>query len=455
MGIKPVKHRAISWLLLGPLFWAIIICGGMVEHDGRRNTDYIAKINELGRAGRPEGLNAAMYYKKAFELAVEKPKEITSLDIKAWPTDLPQDKKILVQNWVGANNSALGQLELAVEKPYYWPEYEGNWLGGVELPPNRKLTSLVRAISLRAKLAAEKGDFKKAFSDILTCYKWGNHLTGPKPLTEQLLGGVIRSVAVHAAFQVIDNQEVDAHLLKAFQEELQRVLDEESQAIDPTFDEFRIYEIIEETFTNKRNGDGQISETLSDEMESLPKDLKAFLLEILSELTEEQLAAWTKMERQETSKLTRKTFEYMRSAAQRTPAELLREGKDPAADIKEMTQRNPLLSIFTENYPRAIEMSFLRRVETDALVTTIAVFRYESDRGEYPVTLAELIAANYMKSLSGDPFGNRTLVYKQTDHNFILYSFGPDFDDDGGVPSTRGEGENDEDQVFWPVQRQW
>jgi hypothetical protein len=45
------------------------------------------------------------------------------------------------------------------------------------------------------------------------------------------------------------------------------------------------------------------------------------------------------------------------------------------------------------------------------------------------------------------------LAYKQIGDDFILYSFGADFDDDGGTPSKWGEGEKGGDQVFWPVSR--
>ena len=42
-------------------------------------------------------------------------------------------------------------------------------------------------------------------------------------------------------------------------------------------------------------------------------------------------------------------------------------------------------------------------------------------------------------------------MYKRTDESFVLYSFGSDFDDDGGKPSKWGHGDEGGDQVFWPV----
>ena len=42
-------------------------------------------------------------------------------------------------------------------------------------------------------------------------------------------------------------------------------------------------------------------------------------------------------------------------------------------------------------------------------------------------------------------------MYKRTDADFLLYSFGPDFDDDNGrQASSDDRGDTDGDDVFWP-----
>jgi len=66
--------------------------------------------------------------------------------------------------------------------------------------------------------------------------------------------------------------------------------------------------------------------------------------------------------------------------------------------------------------------------------------------------LQDVVSGGYLKELPMDPFSGRPLVYRVTKENFILYSFGCDFDDDGGKVSKWGRGEEGGDQVFWPVQ---
>lgn len=85
------------------------------------------------------------------------------------------------------------------------------------------------------------------------------------------------------------------------------------------------------------------------------------------------------------------------------------------------------------------------------LLTILAILRYKVDKATLPQTLDELVSAGYLKELPMDPYSNKSLVYKQTDGDFILYSVGRDFTDDSGTP---GYDEPGSDKVFWPVKKQ-
>jgi hypothetical protein len=55
-----------------------------------------------------------------------------------------------------------------------------------------------------------------------------------------------------------------------------------------------------------------------------------------------------------------------------------------------------------------------------------------------------------------DPYSDKRLVYKRTDDSFLLYSVGPNFEDDSGRISRDGDGNvekwpDEGDAVFWPV----
>ncbi len=56
---------------------------------------------------------------------------------------------------------------------------------------------------------------------------------------------------------------------------------------------------------------------------------------------------------------------------------------------------------------------------------------YRDERGEYPKTLAAL-EATLNRSLPEDPCGSGPLLYRREGEDYLLYSVGPDGDDDGG-----------------------
>jgi hypothetical protein len=92
------------------------------------------------------------------------------------------------------------------------------------------------------------------------------------------------------------------------------------------------------------------------------------------------------------------------------------------------------------------------KTDLEALIATLAILQYDAEQGQLPPNLQALVDEGYLKAAPRDAFSFGTLVYRRTDGDFILYSFGADLDDDGGTPSKWGEGEQGGDQVFWPVQ---
>jgi len=81
---------------------------------------------------------------------------------------------------------------------------------------------------------------------------------------------------------------------------------------------------------------------------------------------------------------------------------------------------------------------------------------YRQDMSQYPQHLEELVATNYLRELPMDPYSDKPLVYKKTVDNFIHYSVGLNFEDDGGKVFRDSEGivrkwADEGDVVFWPI----
>ncbi|MCK4324512.1 MAG: hypothetical protein KAW89_08290, partial [Armatimonadetes bacterium] len=63
----------------------------------------------------------------------------------------------------------------------------------------------------------------------------------------------------------------------------------------------------------------------------------------------------------------------------------------------------------------------------------LALKAYKYEHGAYPETLDQL-EQTLDWQLPEDPFSGQDFVYQRQDEGFKLYSIGPDFEDDGGVP---------------------
>jgi len=115
-----------------------------------------------------------------------------------------------------------------------------------------------------------------------------------------------------------------------------------------------------------------------------------------------------------------------------------------------------LLEMLEPAVVRIIELSHQNKTNVQSLVTILALLRHKGDKGFCPENLQELITTGYLKKLPADPYSDKPLVYKKTDDNFILYSVGPNFTDDGGEPGKDSYGRvrkwrKNGDTVFWPL----
>jgi len=112
-----------------------------------------------------------------------------------------------------------------------------------------------------------------------------------------------------------------------------------------------------------------------------------------------------------------------------------------------------MLFVLLPAVPHVSEMSSRCRAERGALITTPALLQYKNDKGGFPADLEELVSAGYRSELPMDPYSQWPLVYRRVEGNFVLYSVGADFKDNGGKHDPKwGEKVQGGDFVFWPVQ---
>ena len=65
-------------------------------------------------------------------------------------------------------------------------------------------------------------------------------------------------------------------------------------------------------------------------------------------------------------------------------------------------------------------------------IVAVAAERYRRDKGHWPGTVDEL-AQDYLKAVPTDPYDGKPLRYKPLPDGVIVYSVGPDGEDNGGA----------------------
>ncbi|MHC4334232.1 MAG: hypothetical protein ACYSUV_10850 [Planctomycetota bacterium] len=403
--------------------------------------DYVAIVNRAVAADRSEELNAAPFYIKAFGLYVQRPDELKKLDPKTWVTELSAEQQAALKKWLQQNSPAFDELKKGTEKPYCWFKYEGGSMW--EITPAHLLNArrLADALCWRARAKAAKGGFKNALTDLGMCYRYGMHWSGARTVFEQLAGITIIAISNSAALQILDNTQAPAEQLKEFQQQLEKLTAEYPHTIDFTIERVMMYDRAQGLFTDHSSGLPRISQAQLDKMKGMLK------------LSEQQMQDLKQVDGPNTLKVADKIYDYFGQAAGKTPWQLRKEKQNVKETARQMTKDNPLVPIFLPAADRLIELSWRSKAATDALITTLAVLRYKTDKGKLPDGLDLLVSKGYLKQLPMDPYSDKPLVYKKTCDNFTLYSLGVDFDDDSGARSNWGEGQKGGDRTFWPLER--
>ncbi len=102
---------------------------------------------------------------------------------------------------------------------------------------------------------------------------------------------------------------------------------------------------------------------------------------------------------------------------------------------------NMLLSLLPPAFEQVDRQTWALKTHEAAAIVAVAILSYKSDRGEYPAGLETLVATGNLSKLPLDPYANGPLSYRRTNGSFLLYSWGENLTDDGGVQGLGQEGQ--------------
>ena len=360
--------------------------------------------------------------------------------------DLTDEQQQALKQWITQNKDALVQFRLATQKPSYWPHYDGNgMLEADNFMGASQLSELGNALCWNARLHMGNRAIEEAIDELVYCFRFGNHLLiGPKPMVSFLIGMGTQANVCNTLFLMTDMAEMDSEQLNSLQGSLQREYLNNPSTLDLTWEKFTLYDAIQRIFTDDGDGNGRIPRAEQ-------KGQGIEMLKMLSSgLSDEQIENWNQSDRKTTTELVEELFDFVISTFPQTPSYLEHKGINIDKTIAQMTAEN-ILHPYTSGIASIHQIFHRNRATQNALMTTLAILRYEKANDSFPENLERLVSEGYLDSLPIDPFSDKALAYRTDNGSFLLYSVGEDFDDDGGHHDNKW-GREDGDYVFWPVQ---
>ncbi len=450
---RPLWRKALvrSFQAVGIVILYILICSAPLVI-GRANVsvNYIDWLNEQVRAGRAESQNAYPYYKQAVESSVKISDWLKcTCNLVKWPADFNNVEMQALLKFLEDNKEAFALVREGVEKPYYWATYQARqpdlmksdmMVNVMKLLPDFR--QLAYAFTWRILYKEYKVDVDGALNDCLVLQKFGSHLQGNGLLIEQLLGIAIEARSHRTMFMILEKTDVPVNTLKDIQERLHDEFGRDHDIINLEGEKAFLYDYIQRSFTDDGRGGGRM---LVKGVPLAVGDWKSGLWRFVT------------LSYPDRREVTAKVDQYYRVAEQafdETPWHAGQE--DESEKYMKIAGDSFLLRITAPAHGRIVQLEWRVKTIRLGLLTVLALERYEKDKGEYPENLSTLVELGYLKEIPDDPYSDGPLVYKKTDKDFILYSFGENLIDDGGQVARRDDGSvkqwaSEGDWVFRPV----
>ena len=426
--LRPSKKWVLAaiGLLLALLILKIVL---FLTAKPKITVDYVAEYN---RTARPQNYdpndNAAPYYQKTFDAFVDMPNELRKLYTN-WPTDFNESDQNTLRQWLASNEQAFEHFRDACRKPYYWLERKSerdNSVAGIKLAELNIFRELTKAMLWDAKIKAIQGQFQPAFENILTCYSAGRHKCRPNLLlTEQLNGLELKKEALDSALVILNNTKVKDKALGFLQNALQSKLNTDDYIPSIQTEKYLLYDVLQRKFIDNGKGTGRLAFNV---------DLEYITLGgIWPNLKQKLYYCFIGPTKNEIEEQIKQAITISDSIMTKTPWQTKSEHSDYLKEIQKIKESSYFLEHIDKSTERIFDSYHKTKAQTEALITVLAILRFNIAKENLPETLDELVSTGYLKAVPSDPYSSGPLVYKLTEDNFKLYSIGKDFSDDGGV----------------------
>jgi hypothetical protein len=442
------------------------------------SVDYLAIINQMNKPELSEKDNAWPHYEKAIELYVKPSENLEETDafrnykeIKSFGDITAEEKKEVI-DWVGQNQAAWQEFATASSKLHCYRKAEYNtkdeekWLWNILMPALAELRGLSKLGIWRAEIAVEQNKIQQSVEDCLVIIKTGRFWQNSKvSIVEQLVGLAISRLAHQEILHITETEKLSAAQLKRLQQQLLEIYPGGFPPMDIEGERLMLLDIVQHLFTDGGLGGGHlVPRQLSFIKDTVPffgidRDYPGYQDRWLQafKAIAYTTAGMVHARRDETIAKGSEIYDKLSEIVKMSPYERQMQKISSDDIILALPQhRYFLIHYLTPAIDRVSEIRYWGKALHEATITVLALQRWRLEKNGYPVDLDELVMAGYLSELPMDPYSNQPLVYKRTDDDFVLYSVGANFEDDGGTIVRRDDGRIDRwadegDEVFWPV----
>ena len=378
--------------------------------------------------------------------------------------DMNEMQQQIVQMYVLDHEEAFARLAQAVQKPYCWrqfdpvsDEYQFNGTGVVLVPQlmesQRQISGMLDqvmpqmsrcrqgafALDYRRQWYVAQGRADLAMADVVTLFRLGSLQNGNGMLLEQMVGNAIVAVALDSLFDTINQLEVNEEVLAQTQDTLCSLWNWDHNWIDLTLEKVFYEDLIQRGFTDDGHGNGRM--------------LSSGMYLVLGTHFNwwKGLLFYDLPDRREVQASFDNYFNDIDRWHQQTPW----ERQDQVLELTDPSLNGVVLKPGLE---QGGDLQWRTMISAQACLAVLAIKRYQIQQGYLPEDLQDLVEEGLFEKPPRDFYGPGALTYqRQSDQDFILYSWGENLKDDHGTPSNNGNGELQQygsqgDWIFWPPQ---
>jgi hypothetical protein len=352
----------------------------------------------------------------------------------------------------------LEYLVAGTEKSYLWKEMKssnGSVLG-ILIPDLHIMRDLMYLLCFRAKLSSIANDIKDAAKDIVAVYHLGNHLTGRKTLVEQVVGVSSQGYAVKTALMIIDNIKPSRKDREFLYDSLLKNTSKSVFEPDLLVIKFTILDCLQRSYIVDDNIRKQGEQEFRRQLASLNLSGTGLFMISGAFVGKYHKFKSVKMDYQKAEELLLKGFEELEQVVLEDAWQLNKIMADKNNKLQNIQELHPFLNT-TALTAVNIKISSHEqlRAQIRGLDVIMAVLEYQENTGKLPDNLDKLQEAGLIREIPVDPFSGKPVKYKKLDGSFTVYSYGLDFDDDGGrkIPNGFMPNSQDGDLVIWPVEK--